>query len=86
MNYSMKYWIELIPIKENATNNLYSKNLHIYNRMNNIRQYGWKDWIRNPQNKSLYEKDMNEGLRQFKMEELRRNRVAQAAAFKQRGL
>ena len=76
----------MIPIKENATNNLYSKNLHIYNRMINIRQYGWKDWIRNPQNKSLYEKDMNEGLRQFKMEELRRNRAAQAAVFKQRGL
>tara|TARA_R110000764_G_scaffold151401_1_gene238860 strand:- start:626 stop:790 length:165 start_codon:yes stop_codon:yes gene_type:complete len=54
--------------------------------MINIRQYGWKDWIRNPQNKSLYEKDMNEGLRQFKMEELRRNRAAQAAVFKQRGL
>ena len=53
--------------------------------MNNIRQYGWKDWISNPQNKSLYEKDMNEGMRQFKKEQLRRDRIAQAAVFKQRG-
>jgi len=29
--------------------------------MNSIRQYGWKDWISNPQNKSLYEKDMAKG-------------------------
>ena len=54
--------------------------------MNNIRQYGWKDWISNPQNKSLYEKDMNEGLRQFKMEQLRRNKLVQVANFNQRGL
>ena len=54
--------------------------------MINIRQYGWKDWISNPQNKSLYEKDMNEGMRQFKMEQLRRNKLVQAANFNQRGL
>tara|TARA_R110002050_G_scaffold20005_3_gene56974 strand:- start:298 stop:462 length:165 start_codon:yes stop_codon:yes gene_type:complete len=53
--------------------------------MNNIREYGWKDWISNPQNKSLYEKDMNEGMRQFKMEQLRRNKLVQAASFNQRG-
>jgi hypothetical protein len=54
--------------------------------MNNIREYGWKDWIRNPQNKSLYEKDMNEGLRQFKLEQQRRNKLVQVANFNQRGL
>lgn len=53
--------------------------------MNNNRQYGWKDWISVPQNKSLYEKDMNEGMRQFKMEQLRRNKLVQAASFNQRG-
>ena len=52
--------------------------------MNSIRQYGWKDWISNPQNKSLYEKDM-EGLRQFKLEEQRRSRLVQKATFNQRG-
>tara|TARA_Y100000389_G_scaffold201663_1_gene244947 strand:- start:1234 stop:1401 length:168 start_codon:yes stop_codon:yes gene_type:complete len=54
--------------------------------MNNIREYGWKDWISNPQNKSLYEKDMNEGLRQFKLEQLRRSKLAQVARFNQTGL
>jgi hypothetical protein len=54
--------------------------------MNNIREYGWKDWIGNPQNKSLYEKDMNEGLRQFKLEQQRRNKLVQKASFNQRGL
>lgn len=53
--------------------------------MNNIRQYGWKDWISNPQNKSLYQKDMKEGLRQFKMEQQRRNKLVQVATFNQRG-
>ena len=53
--------------------------------MNSIRQYGWKDWISNPQNKSLYEKDMNEGLRQFKMEQQRRAKLVQRAVFNQRG-
>ena len=53
--------------------------------MNNIREYGWKDWISNPQNKSLYEKDMNEGMRQFKMEQQRRKRLVQKASFNQRG-
>ena len=54
--------------------------------MNNIREYGWKDWISNPQNKSLYEKDMNEGLRQFTLEQQRRNKLVQVANFNQRGL
>ena len=53
--------------------------------MNSIRQYGWKDWISNPQNKSLYEKDMNEGLRQFKLEQQRRTKLVQKATFNQRG-
>jgi|TARA_B100000768_G_scaffold178332_1_gene193933 hypothetical protein len=53
--------------------------------MMNIREYGWRDWISNPENKSLYNKDMNEGMRQFKMEQLRRNRLVQSANFKQRG-
>jgi hypothetical protein len=29
---------------------------------------------------------MNEGMRQFKMEQLRRNKLVQAANFNQRGL
>ena len=53
--------------------------------MNSIRQYGWKDWISNPHNKSLYEKDMNEGLRQLKMEQQRRAKLVQVATFNQRG-
>jgi len=53
--------------------------------MNSIREYSWKDWISNPQNKSLYEKDMNEGMRQFKMEQQRRTKLVQVAKFNQRG-
>ena len=53
--------------------------------MNSIREYGWKDWISNPKNKSLYEKDMKDGLRQFKMEQQKRIKLVQRATFNQRG-
>ena len=54
--------------------------------MNGIREYGWKDWISVPKNKELYNRDMNEGLRQFKLEQQRRNKLAQKASFNLRGL
>ena len=53
--------------------------------MNGIREYGWKDWISVPKNKELYNRDMNEGLRKFKLEQQRRQKVAQRAAFNVRG-
>jgi len=51
-----------------------------------IREYSWKDWISNPKNKELYNKDMNEGLRQFQLEKQRRDKITKAAAFNLRGL
>ena len=54
--------------------------------MNGIREYGWRDWISVPKNKELYNKDMSEGLRQFKLEQQRKARQSQAAVFKHRGL
>ena len=45
--------------------------------MNVLREYSWKDWMQNPKNKELYNRDMNEGLRQFKLEQLRRNKLVQ---------
>jgi len=53
--------------------------------MNNIREYGWKDWISVPKNKELYNRDMSEGLRQFKLEQQRRAKLVQRAVFNQRG-
>lgn len=35
--------------------------------------YSWKEWISVPKNKELYNKNMQEGLRQFKMEKSRRD-------------
>jgi len=46
-----------------------------------IREYSWQDWISNPQNKQLYNKDMTEGLRQFKLEKQRRDNLVKVAAF-----
>jgi hypothetical protein len=46
-----------------------------------IREYSWQDWIGNPQNKELYNKDMKEGLRQFQLEKQRRNNLVKVAAF-----
>jgi len=46
-----------------------------------IREYSWQDWISNPQNKQLYNKDMKEGLRQFQLEKQRRNNLVKVAAF-----
>ena len=50
--------------------------------MSTIREYGWQDWIRDPKNEQLYRTDQVAGLRQFKLEQERRNRLAQHAAFK----
>jgi hypothetical protein len=46
-------------------------NNKLYEYANYKGQYYLKDWMLNPNNKSLYEKDMNEGLRQFQIEEQR---------------
>lgn len=35
--------------------------------------YSWKEWISIPKNKDLYNNNMQEGLRQFKMEKSRRD-------------
>ncbi len=51
-----------------------------------VREYSWKDWIGNPKNKELYNRDMNEGLRQFQLEKQRRDRAVKAAAFNLKGL
>lgn len=50
-----------------------------------IREYTWKDWISVPKNKELYQKDMSEGLRQFKMEKKRRDDKVKAAEFLYKG-
>lgn len=51
-----------------------------------IREYSWNDWMSNPKNKELYNKDMKEGLRQYQLEKQRRDKVAQAAAFNLKGI
>ena len=53
--------------------------------MTRIREYGWRDWISVPKNKELYNKNMTEGLRQFKLEKQRRDKLAQASVFKIKG-
>lgn len=50
-----------------------------------IREYSWNDWMSNPKNKELYNKDMKEGLRQYHLEKQRRDRAASAAAFNLKG-
>jgi hypothetical protein len=50
-----------------------------------IREYSWNDWMSNPKNKELYNKDMKEGLRQFQLEKQRRDRVATAAVINLKG-
>jgi hypothetical protein len=51
-----------------------------------VREYRWQDWMSNPKNKELYERDMKEGLRQFQLEKQRRDNVAKAAVFNLKGL
>jgi hypothetical protein len=51
-----------------------------------IREYSWNDWIGNPKNKELYNKDMKEGLRQFQLEKQRRLNIVKAAEFNIGGL
>jgi len=46
-----------------------------------IREYSWNDWMSNPKNKELYNKDMKEGLRQFKLEKQRRDNLVKVAEF-----
>ena len=40
--------------------------------MSTLREYSWNDWMSNPKNKELYNKDSKEGLRQFQLEKQRR--------------
>ena len=63
---------------------IYNK-LNIYNKMGIIRAYGWNDWISVPKNRELYDKNMKEGLRQFKMEKQRRDKLTQSAVLKIKG-
>jgi len=53
--------------------------------MSMIRQYSWQDWINIPTNKALYNSDAKEGMRQFTLEQQRRNKIAQAAVFTIKG-
>jgi hypothetical protein len=53
--------------------------------MARIREYGWKDWISVPKNREIYNENMTEGLRQFKLEKQRRDRLTQASVFKIKG-
>ena len=49
------------------------------------REYGWKQWISVPKNREIYNENMKEGLRLFKLEKQRRDKLTQAAAFKIKG-
>lgn len=51
-----------------------------------IREYSWQDWVSNPKNKELYQKDMKEGLRQFQLEKQRRANLVKVAQFNLGGL
>jgi hypothetical protein len=53
--------------------------------MARIREYGWRDWIAVPKNRELYNENMNEGLRQFKLEKQRRDRILKASVFNIKG-
>tara|TARA_R110000824_G_scaffold314033_1_gene500896 strand:- start:315 stop:488 length:174 start_codon:yes stop_codon:yes gene_type:complete len=53
--------------------------------MARIREYGWQDWISVPKNRELYNESMTEGLRQFKLEKHRRDKIIQAAVFNTKG-
>jgi len=53
--------------------------------MARIREYGWRDWITVPKNRELYNENMNEGLRQFKLEKQRRDRILKASVFNIKG-
>jgi hypothetical protein len=51
-----------------------------------LREYSWNDWMRNPKNKELYNKDSKEGLRQFQLEKQRRDNHIKSVQFKINGL
>ena len=53
--------------------------------MARIREYGWRDWIAVPKNRELYNENMNEGLRQFKLEKQRRDGILKASVFNIKG-
>jgi len=53
--------------------------------MARIREYGWRDWISVPKNRELYNENMKEGLRQFKLEKQRRDRILKASVFNIKG-
>ena len=53
--------------------------------MARIREYCWRDWITVPKNRELYNENMNEGLRQFKLEKQRRDRILKASVFNIKG-
>ena len=60
-------------LRQASSNNISSLlNDKLYKYANYKGQYDLKDWILDPSNRSLYEKDINKGLRQFQMEQQRR--------------
>jgi len=46
-----------------------------------IREYTWRDWMSIPQNRELYNRNMKEGLRQFRLEKQRRDDQVRYAEF-----
>tara|TARA_B100001094_G_C17814731_1_gene615564 strand:- start:74 stop:247 length:174 start_codon:yes stop_codon:yes gene_type:complete len=44
-------------------------------------EYTWKEWISVPKNKELYNGNMQEGLRQFKIEKSRRDAKLKSTVF-----
>jgi len=44
-------------------------------------EYTWKEWISVPKNKELYNENMQEGLRQFKIEKSRRDAKLKSTVF-----
>ena len=53
--------------------------------MSTLREYSWKDWVNVPKNKELYNSNMKEGLRQFQLEKIRRDKLTQIAVSNQKG-
>jgi len=54
--------------------------------MSRTHEYSWNDWINIPKNKELYNANMNEGLRLFQLEKIRRARLTQATVFNLKGI
>ena len=54
--------------------------------MSTLREYSWKDWVNVQKNKELYNSNMKEGLRQFKLEKQRRDNHIKSVQFRINGL